>query len=309
MFLRLAPLLAGLFALSSVIQAQVNEPRIDLWPEGVPNYKPDAPKEHMDSDGHVVAVDRPSLTWFAAPSDINTGTAVVVCPGGGYVRLAAEKEGTAIAQWLNSLGVNAFVLRYRMKEYGAPAPLQDVLRALRTVRSRAAEYHVNPARVGVMGASAGGHLAASAGILFDDPAGKTGAALDSVSARPDFMVLLYPVITMKAPYAHEGSVHALLGATPSEADLSAWSLDERVSPNVPPSIILHSEEDKTVPIENTLQLFEAMHKAGVECDLRVYAKGPHGFGLARLLPGVVSTWTTDCETWLRFHGLLSLEKK
>ena len=298
-------LIAGLIALSPATHAQVNTQRIDLWPEGVPNYNPDAPKEHMDSDGHVIAVDHPSITFFPAPADLNTGTAVIVCPGGGYVRLAIEKEGTSCAEWLNSLGVNVFVLRYRMKEYGQPAPLQDVLRAIRTVRSRAADFHVNPDRVGVLGASAGGHVAASATVLFDDPAGKTGAPLDSVSGRPDFSILLYPVITMKEPYAHQGSVHGLLGATPDPKQVAFWSLEDRVGPNDPITFIVHSAEDKTVPIENSLQLFEAMHKAGVECDLRVYAKGPHGFGLARLLPGVVSTWTSDCETWLRIHGLLA----
>lgn len=301
-------LLLGLVALSGLARSQVTGTRIDLWPEGVPHFKPDAPKEVDDNEGHVASVDHPNLTWYPAPSDINTGTGVIICPGGSYVRLAFEKEGTAIAEWLNSIGINAFVLKYRLKEYGQPAPLQDVVRAVRTLRSGASTYHLNPARIGVLGASAGGHLAASAGILFADPLANTGAALDQVNARPDFLVLLYPVITMKTPYAHQGSVHALLGPKPDPALLDHWSLDEQVTSQVPPTLIIQSEEDKTVPVENSLLLFEAMHKAGVDCDLRIYARGPHGFGLGKFLPGPVSTWTADAEIWLRLQGLLAPAK-
>ncbi|HEX6973951.1 MAG TPA: pectinesterase family protein, partial [Vicinamibacterales bacterium] len=173
---------------------------IPLWPEGVPGAKPNGGDERVE-DGRVYNVQKPSLTFYPAPPATATGTAVIICPGGGYVRLAIEKEGAGLAKRLNDMGVSVFVLRYRLVEYGDPAPLQDVLRAVRLVRSQASEFGVRPDRIGVWGASAGGHVAASAATLFDAPEGRTGAALDAVSARPDFVGLLYPVITMQPPFA------------------------------------------------------------------------------------------------------------
>ena len=176
-------------------------PAIELWPEGVPGLRADATPEKIDQT-HASNVHHPYLVAFPAPADKAVGTAVIICPGGSYRSLAIENEGSLIARHLNTLGVTAYVLHYRMVEYGHPAPLRDVLRAIRLLRSRAAEFGVKPERIGVLGASAGGHLAASAATLFDDPDGKTGAELDAVSGRPDFAVLLYPVITMKDPFSH-----------------------------------------------------------------------------------------------------------
>jgi acetyl esterase/lipase len=165
---------------------------IQLWPEGVPGIKADIGPEKIGG-GYNSNVSEATLTMVGPAVDRPNGTAVIICPGGGYVRMSTAREGDQYANWLSTLGVTSFVLKYRMQEYGHPAPLQDVLRAVRMLRSRAAEFNINPARIGVMGSSAGGHLAASAGTLFDNPAGRTGAAMDAVSARPDFLVLLYPV--------------------------------------------------------------------------------------------------------------------
>ena len=175
-----------------------------------PGLLPTAGPE-VEVDARVSNVHTPTLTAYLAPERQNTGTAVIVCPGGAYRRLAIDKEGTNVAVWLNGLGVSAFVLKYRMQEYGHPAPLRDVLRAVRLLRSQAARWKIAPDRIGVMGFSAGGHLASSAGTLFDAPEGRTGADLDRVSARPDFLVLVYPVISMSAPYVHAGSRQSLLG--------------------------------------------------------------------------------------------------
>ena len=153
---------------------------IPLWPEGVPGAKNIGP-EHVEEGGRISNVSEPTLTVYGPAVDRPNGTAVIIAPGGGYVRLSFEREGVQYANWLSTLGVTSFVLKYRMAEFGHPAPLQDVLRAVRLVRSRAAEFKIDPARIGVMGSSAGGHLAATAGTLFDHPAGRTGAALDSVS--------------------------------------------------------------------------------------------------------------------------------
>jgi acetyl esterase/lipase len=273
---------------------------IPLWPEGVPGAQAGASPE-VYQDDHYTNVQQPTLTWYPAPAGSGNGTAVVVCPGGGYRTLAWTKEGTKVAEWLNSLGVSAFVLKYRLKEYGHPAPLRDVLRALRTVRSRATEYGVNPAQLGVMGFSAGGHLASSAATLFDHPDGRTGAALDAVSARPDFAILVYPVIQMAPPFAHAGSREALLGKSPTPEQLALLSTDRQVTAQTPPVFLVHTVEDKTVPLENTLAFYQALRAAGVPGQLCVYEQGKHGYGL-RGAPAPTSGWPDRCAEWLRSHG-------
>ncbi len=279
---------------------------IEIWPEGVPGLRADATPEKIEG-ARASNVHHPYFAVFPAPADKAVGTAVIICPGGGYVRLSIENEGSLIAARLNALGVTAFVLHYRMVEYGHPAPLRDVLRAIRLVRSRATEFGVKPERIGVLGASAGGHLAASASTLFNDPDGKTGAALDAVSGRPDFAVLLYPVITMKDPLVHAGSRKALLGATPTPEALDHMSLELHVTKETSPTFLVATEEDKTVPVENSLMFFQALRKAGVDAELHVWPKGPHGFGMRPDLPGP-STWTNRLEEWLRNGGWLTAAK-
>lgn len=274
---------------------------IPLWPEGVPGARAGATPEVAEK-GLVSHVHAPSLTVYPSSSG-NTGTAVVVCPGGGYARLAFDKEGTAVARWLNGLGVSAFVLKYRLKEYGHPAPLRDVLRAIRIVRSRAAEWGVDPSRIGVLGFSAGGHLAASAATLFESPEGRTGAALDAISARPDFAVLVYPVITMKPELTHAGSRENLIGKNPS-LDLEAHvSTEQQVTSNTPPTFLVHGGTDKTVAPENSVLFYLALRKAGVPGELHLYQEGVHGFGLN---PGYgpISEWPTRCAEWMRVRGLV-----
>ena len=165
---------------------------IPLWPEGVPGAKPDAGAERL-VDARVSNVQVPTLTYYPAPAATSVGTAVIICPGGGYVRLAIDKEGTEVAKRLNAIGVSAFVLKYRLVEFGHPAPLQDVLRAIRMVRSRAVEFGARPDRIGVMGFSAGGHVAATAATLFDEPVGRTGASLDNTSGRPILLRSFIPL--------------------------------------------------------------------------------------------------------------------
>ncbi|MGA2446334.1 MAG: alpha/beta hydrolase [Opitutaceae bacterium] len=276
---------------------------IVLWPEGVPGLRSDATAE-KNIDGRVGNVHQPTLTYYAAPAAKACGTAVIVCPGGGYGWLSMEKEGAEPARWFNSLGVAAFVLKYRLAEYGHPAPLRDVLRAVRLVRSRAAEFGLKADRIGVMGFSAGGHLASCAGTLYDAPEGRTGAPLDAVSARPDFLLLIYPVITMKDPYTHAGSRRKLLGPNPSPELIERYSTDTQVTKNTPPAFLLTTFEDGSVPAENSIGFFEAMHRAGVPAELHVYEKGPHGIGL-RPGFGPTSDWPKLGEEWLRLHGWLA----
>jgi len=298
-FVALAVIVAG----EPPLSARAAEPLvIDLWPEGVPGLRADASPEVV-KDGRVSNVHTPSLTYYPTPAGIANGTAVIMCPGGGYVRLAMSNEGMGAVNWLNPLGVSVFILKYRLQEYGHPAPLRDVLRAVRLVRSRATEFGLDPNRIGVAGSSAGGHLAACSGTLFNEPIGKTGAVLDAVSAHPDFLILEYPVITMKAPFAHAGSMKSLLGEHPTQEALDQLSVNERVTKDTPPTFIVATQEDKTVPVENALLFYQALRAANVPVEMHLYPNGSHGFGFRKDL-GQTSDWTKRGEEWLRSRGLL-----
>jgi acetyl esterase/lipase len=275
---------------------------IPLFPEGVPGRIASAPPEREDAT-HVYHVDTPTLTLFRPPASESRGAAVIVCPGGGYVRLSVAKEGSAVTRFLNAHGITALVLKYHVEPYRYPAALRDVLRAVRLVRANAGSYGVDPTRIGVFGSSAGGHLAASAATLFDSPDGKTGAAIDETSARPDFVALLYPVITMNGPSAHAGSRKALLGEHPSARGLAQNSVELHVTQQTPPTFLVHTAEDRSVPLENSVLFFQALRKAGVPAELHLYAQGPHGFGLREDL-GTTSQWPLRFVEWLEQGGLL-----
>jgi acetyl esterase/lipase len=279
---------------------------IPLWPEGVPDAKPGLGAEHVD-DGRVSNVSEPTLTVYGPAVDRPNGTAVIICPGGGYVRLSTAREGEQYAAWLGTLGITSFVLKYRMQEFGHPAPLRDVLRAVRLVRSQAARYHIRPDRIGVMGSSAGGHLAASAGTLYDHPLGRTGADLDRVSARPDFLVLMYPVIAMEGPAVHAGSRKALLGANPSAADVRLMSVEQQVTAATPPTLLIHTQEDQTVPVENSILFYQALTRAKVPAEMYLFEHGGHGMGMRAGL-GTASDWPKRAEEWLKARGLLDPAK-
>ncbi len=280
---------------------------IPLWPEGVPGAKDIGP-EHADDTGRIEKVSIPTLTYYPAAVDRPNGTAIIICPGGGYVRLSNLREGIQYSNWLSTLGVTTFVLKNRLGDFGHPAPLQDVLRAVRIVRSRAAEFKINPARLGVMGSSAGGHLAASAGTLFDHPAGKTGAPLDTTSARPDFLILMYPVITMGEPCDHLGSRTALLGKNPAPELLQLMSVEKQVTSATPPTLLIHTQEDQTVPVENSIRFFQALTKAKVPAEMYLFEHGSHGMGMKPEF-GTASDWPARAAEWLRNRGLLTTVKQ
>ena len=276
---------------------------VPIWPEGVPGLLPNAGAE-VEVDARISNVHAPTLTAYLASEKQNTGTAVIVCPGGAYRRLAIDKEGTDVAVWLNGLGVSAFVLKYRMQEYGHPAPLRDVLRAVRLLRTQAARWKIAPDRIGVLGFSAGGHLASSAGTLFDAPEGRTGADLDRVSARPDFLVLAYPVISMSAPYVHAGSRQSLLGADAPPSLVERVSTNLQVTRDTPPSFLVHGGTDTSVPPENSVLFYSALRRAGVPAELHLYQEGAHGVGLEPN-HGPISNWPARCAEWLAVRGLLA----
>jgi acetyl esterase/lipase len=294
-----------LFGFTSAPRAQTSLPAgIPLWPEGVPGAIKDGGPEVM-ADGRVSNVHTPSLIPFPAAQAARNGTAVIVCPGGGYNRLAIEKEGVATARWLNSLGVSAYILKYRLKEYGHPAPLRDVLRAVRMLRSDAVRLGISADRIGVLGFSAGGHLAASAGTLYDDRDGRTGAPLDAVSARPDFLVLVYPVIRLIGPHTHSGSGKSLLGADATPEMLDRYSPDTRVTKDTPPAFLVHGGTDTAVPPENSVAFYLALRRAGVPAELHLYREGAHGIGLEPN-HGPMSDWPARCAEWMAAKGLISI---
>jgi acetyl esterase/lipase len=262
-----------------------------LWPEGAPGALGTGP------------ADRPKLTVYRAPADTATGAAVIVCPGGGYSRLASDHEGRQFGEWFNSLGISAFVLQYRLgPRYRHPAPLQDAERAIRLVRSRAAEWGVDPARVGILGFSAGGHLASTAATHFDDGRPDATDPVERQGSRPDFAVLAYPVVSLSDPPAHSGSRRNLLGEPADPALVDLLSNERHVTARTPPTFLFHTADDAAVPVANSLLFFEALQKAGVPAELHVFAHGKHGVGLAASDPAL-SAWPRLCATWMDGLGL------
>ena len=296
-----AHLLVLLCLFSSGVIAQVSAlPRepVYLWSEKA-LVTPD--REAVQSE-RVYAVDNPSITPFWPEPALANGAAVVIFPGGGYVRLAIEHEGYDIARWFNQQGVAAFVVKYRMQEYGFPAPLLDGLRAVRYVRAHAANWNLDAERIGVLGFSAGGHLAASVATRYSFRSAQlTDDPWQNVSARPDFAILGYPVITLEGPDAHAGSRQALLGDNPTPELVRENSLQYQVKAKVPPMFIIHGANDKAVPIGNSLALFAEVQKHNKQSELHIYQTNVHGFGM-REGEGTASDWPDALLSWLRHNG-------
>jgi acetyl esterase/lipase len=283
------------FALMAQINAQTAAP-IVLWENGAPNAIGKEPQ------------DIPTLTPFLAPKETATGAAVVVCPGGGYRNLSDVKEGSDVAKWLNSLGISAFVLKYRLgMRYQQPNQLLDAARALRTVRFRAKEWNLDTKRIGILGFSAGGHLASTLGTHFDAGRADSKDEVERVSSRPDLMILIYPVITM-GEFTHKGSKMNLLGEKPSEDLVKLYSNELQVTKETPPTFLVHTMTDATVPVENSLLFLSALRKAGVPFEFHLYEQGPHGFGLAPTNP-ILATWADRCADWLGLHGFAKAKTK
>ena len=276
------------YAMSPIKSARAADEPIVLWPAGAPGAVGKEP------------VDIPTLTPYLPPKDKATGAAVIVCPGGGYSHLA-DHEGRPVAEWLNTLGIVAFVLKYRLgPRYHHPAPLLDAARAIRTVRSRAAEWGIDQKRIGILGFSAGGHVASTIGTHFDFGHFLSSDQIDRMSSRPDLMILIYPVITMKE-FTHAGSKRLLLGENPRADLVTLLSNEEQVTKETPPTFLVHTTTDAAVPVENSLRFVEALRRAGVPLELHIYERGPHGFGLGGKDP-ILSTWPERCADWLRLHG-------
>jgi len=275
-------MLAGIGALCAQQPDRTGEPRT------MPLWENSAPGALGNED-----TDKPTLTFYPAYGRGTSGTAVIVCPGGGYSGLAMNHEGRQVANWFNALGVTAFVLKYRLgPRYHHPIELGDAQQAIRKVRAQAKDFGVSPDRVGIMGFSAGGHLASTAATHFDS------------TSRPDFLILGYPVITFTGPFAHKGSVKSLLGENPDPKVLDELSNELHVTAQTPPTFLFHTSADTGVPAENSVAFYLALHKAGVPAELHVFEKGPHGVGLDLADPAL-GEWPTLLAKWLRGRGLLA----
>lgn len=261
--------------------------RLELWKEGAPLAR-----------GNDLE-DQPGLTPYLVDGREGPAPAVVVLPGGGY-GMRAYHEGEPVAKWLNGLGVSAFVLDYRVAPYRHPAPLLDAQRAIRTVRQRAEEWGVDPARIGILGFSAGGHLASTAGTHYDAGNPESEDPVERESCRPDYMILCYPVISF-GEFRHHGSRVNLIGEEPEEALIRLLSSELQVTADTPPTFLWHTTDDEAVPVENALLFTSALRRCGVPVELHSYVTGPHGMGLAEEHPEAV-TWTDLCARWMRRMG-------
>lgn len=267
-----------------------------LWPEGAP---------------HAQGTDESDVPTIRAylPEEVNGGKAsgagVVICPGGGYGILAMDHEGHQLAKWFQKNGVAGFVLRYRhAPKYRHPVPMEDAQRAIRYVRANAEKFGVDAGRIGIMGSSAGGHLSSTVATHFDAGQADAEDPVDRLSCRPNFAVLCYPVISLTASYAHKGSGRNLFGPDADAAKLETLSNDKHVTADTPPTFLFHTAEDKGVSVQNSLDFFMALKKAGVPSEMHIYQDGPHGVGMAPADPAVYG-WKDRLLDWMRGSGFLS----
>ena len=302
-FLRLT---AAALLVSAPVVAQQTFP---LYTGTVPDSQPSPVEETsltLPNGGvRISNVVQPNLTAFVPPAGTANGTAVIICPGGGYARLSIDSEGYDVAKRLNEMGVTAFVLKYRLpNDQSQPnksiAPLLDAQQALRLVRQQAARYSLNPERIGLMGFSAGGHLTAWAGTQFAQP---VGANPGPVSVRPAFLVLLYPVISFNDSLRHTGSRDNLLGKTPTPEQIRHYSNELQVTAQTPPTFLVHAQDDKSVSVNNSIVFYQACLRHGVPAELHLYPKGGHGFGLNNKT--TKDLWTDRLRNWLDDNGWLT----
>lgn len=296
-----------IFFLSAVNMLSAQD-SLPLYPKGVPNSKPSGIKEQRELNAagrlSISHVTNPQLYVFLPPKEKANGTAIVICPGGGYARLAATHEGFDVAKALNEWGVAAFVLIYRLpddsimddKEIG---PLQDAQRSLALVRQHAKEWNINPNKVGIMGFSAGGHLASTAGTHFNRPVIENRR---QTNLRPDFMVLLYPVISFSDSLAHKGSRDNLIGKNPTPEKINYYSNELQITPETPPAFLVHAKDDNVVKVRNSIAFYDALLKNKVPAEIHLYEKGGHGFGMNN--PTSADKWMDWLKVWMQVNGWL-----
>lgn len=276
---------------------------MQLYPGVIPNARVLGNAEaQQEEKGQASAILTPTLTVFLPSPELSTGSAVIICPGGGYQTLVTKREGTDVAAAFNKIGVAAFVLTYRLPDERTMldksiGPLQDAQQAIKVVREGHQQWKIDPEKIGIMGFSAGGHLAASTGVQFDYP------VIDNplkTSLRPDFMILVYPVISFTDSLGHSGSRDRLLGPSPSEEQINFFSNEFQVKKDTPPTFITHAGDDSVVPVQNSLTFYEALIKKNIPSELHIYQKGEHGY----LQSPSFEEWFGRCENWMRERGWL-----
>ncbi|WP_428307480.1 alpha/beta hydrolase [Lacipirellula sp.] len=292
-------------AMQSRVACAAETPKEELlWPADHAANQGEKPAAPDSLDWSVQVANSPTLTYFLPEKEKRNGTAMVICPGGAYVGLAMQKEGHEVAEWCREHGIVGVVLRYRCGggKNLAPVPLQDVQQAIRTVRAHAKELGVDPNKIGVCGFSAGGHLASTAATMFDDGDAKSSDPIAQQSSRPDFAVLVYPVITLVGDAAHRGSRANLLGGEASEELAEEWSTDRRVTDKTPPTFLVHATDDDGVVPKNSILFYEALRANKVPAEMHIYEVGGHGFGMLRD-KRPADLWPNELEAWLKARGI------
>ena len=287
--------------------------KISLYPEGIPCKSNLETELDYDSSGRIFKkVSDPEIWYY--PSDKMKGkennVAVLVIPGGGYWGLWFDKEGVDVAKWLNSIGVSAFVLKHRLphwesKDCRSKVALMDAQRAMRIIRKNSKIWNIDSNKIGVLGFSAGGHLASTLSTHHDNGLDLSDLEIEQTSSRPDFSILVYPVITMNRPYTHNGSRENLLGKIPSQEYLDYYSNDLQVREDTPPAILIHSDDDKGVLPENSIQYYLALRKYNIPAALHIWEDGGHGYGLGND-KGSVKSWAKICEEWMIQREIINL---
>ena len=275
---------------------------VRLWPDGPPDDNGLTGPETFD-DGRVGNVSDPTMTVHFPPKEKATDTALVIFPGGGYSFLSTYNEGRNQVKWLTAEGITAIVVKYRMPNHHYQTPFQDAQRAIRLVRSHASEWKINLGRIGVMGFSAGGHLASTISTHSEEDFASGKDDLKHISGRPDFTILAYPVITGRPESGHPGSFSNLFGPEPNDEELDRFSNDLCVNQDTPPAFLIHASDDVAVPVKSSLLYYEALRAHGIPVAMHIYHAGGHGFGVGR--PGQpTSSWPRLCLDWMRDLGLL-----
>lgn len=288
--------------------AQAQYTLLKLWPDKIPGAVINADYTEIATlneglESRFSKVTDPALYVYLPPSDKATGTAVLICPGGGYSVLAFDHEGHQVARWLNENGIAGIILKYRLPsdlimEDKSTGPLRDAQEAMRTIRRNAEKWNIDPHKIGVIGFSAGGHFASTLSTHYSQ---KVYDAKDNISARPDFSILIYPVITMDTSFTHMGSRVNLIGKNPSQESIRLFSNELQITTDTPPAFLVHSADDKSVPVLNSISYYQGLIKYGIPSELHVFQRGGHGYGLA---PGQAtqSSWPELCLKWLKASG-------
>lgn len=293
-----------IYLLLSLISLKAQNFTLPLWEKNVPNQNDQYVLEKIDTSDiiRIQQVSTPTIDVYLPSKIYRTGEAVVICPGGGYKILAYHKEGTDIAKWLNSKGISAVVLKYRLPNSvnnieGRLSPFIDAQRALRLTRYNAKNWQIDSNKIGIMGFSAGGHLASTLGTHYEENIFITDE-IDTINCRPDFMILMYPVITFNEPYAHTGSRKKLLGENVNQELFDYYSNELHITTMTSPTFLIHASDDSSVPVENSLMFYEGLKAKGVDVEMHIFSKGGHGFGLA-IGNGKLEQWKELCVSWIK----------